>query len=69
MFKPDRKPYVPEARKLFGPGVGIWQAREDNSAERTDHDALIADKARRRRIAERLLANAQSQEANEPKRS
>lgn len=58
-----QKPRRPFRGRLFGPGVDFWNRPEDNNDCRTDHAALLADGARRRRVAKRLVDDIRSAEA------
>ncbi len=58
MLKPDRKPYVPEPREKRGPGVDVWNGVEKNNDPPTDHEVLMSDRERRKRIADRIAENA-----------
>ena len=51
------KPFVPEATDNQGPAVEFWRQSEHNNDKRTDHDALMADADRRRRVVEHMLGN------------
>ena len=64
MLRPNRKKFVPETSEVRGPGVDLWKKPERNNDTPTDHEVLLDDKVRRRRIAERLLANAQASKLN-----
>jgi hypothetical protein len=67
LLKPDRKPFVPETQDIHGPGVDFWKEREFNNDARTNHDALMADHERRKRISDLLVNNLRKRESgNEP---
>ena len=60
MTEPDRKPFVRETMEVSGPGVDLWKQPERNDDSPTDHDELMADKERRRRIAQQMLDEAKA---------
>ena len=69
MSPPKRTPFVPETTDVFGPGVDHWRRPEENNDKRTDHDALMADKDRRRRIANLITEVVATASDDEPDRS
>jgi hypothetical protein len=66
MIRADRKRFTPEAMEVTGPGVDLWKQPERNNDTPTDHDALLADKVRRRKIAEQLSKNARDSKTKSP---